>query len=200
MSPSRDRVPVLRQVSTTPRGTLDAFRDGADASLVGGLAERRRSGRRVEHEPGGSNGPPYTRPNRRTRHGHGPPAPGRCPSAAAAISDEADPIWMTNGQIRAMARHGDYVYIGGKFTQVRARRRGPTASSLRGTSLVSMSTPASATRRGPPRSSATAGPAVHALVVAGGDVWIGGDFRSVNGQPRHNLAAVSVASGAVDPA
>ena len=122
------------------------------------------------------------------------------PLAAAAISDEADPIWMTNGQIRAMARHGDYVYIGGKFTQVRASTSpGPGGKfAARNIARIDVHTGLGDPSWTPEVIGTTAGPAVHALVVAGGDVWIGGDFRSVNGQPRHNLAAVSVASGAVD--
>jgi hypothetical protein len=121
--------------------------------------------------------------------------------ASAAISDDPDPIWMTNGQIRAMVRHGNYLYIGGKFTQVRASTSpGPGEKfAAKNLARIDVTTGLGDPSWTPDVIGTTAGPAVHALVVAGGDVWVGGDFRSVNGQTRHNLAAVSVADGSVDP-
>lgn len=123
------------------------------------------------------------------------------PTASAAISDDPDPIWMTNGQIRAMVRHGNYLYIGGKFSRVRASTS-PGAGEMfkaRNLARINVSTGLGDPSWTPEVIGTTARPAVHALVVAGDDVWVGGDFRAVNGQTRHNLAAVSVANGSVDP-
>lgn len=41
---------------------------------------------------------------------------------------------------------------------------------------------------------------VEAMVLAGGRLWIGGDFRSVRETPRRRLAALDPATGAPDPA
>jgi hypothetical protein len=119
--------------------------------------------------------------------------------ASAAISSDPDPTWMTNGQIRAMVRFGNYIYIGGKFTQVRASTSpGPGEKfAARNLARINVTTGLGDPSWTPDVVGSTAAPAVHALTVAGGDVWVGGDFQSVNGQPRHNLAAVSVATGAV---
>lgn len=120
--------------------------------------------------------------------------------ASAAISSDPDPTWMTNGQIRAMVRYGNYIYIGGKFTQVRASTSpGPEGKfAAKNLARIDVTTGLGDPSWTPDVLGTTAGPAVHALTVAGGDVWVGGDFQSVGGQPRHNLAAVSVTTGAVD--
>jgi trimeric autotransporter adhesin len=41
---------------------------------------------------------------------------------------------------------------------------------------------------------------VESMVLAGGRLWIGGDFRAVNGTPRRRLAALDPRTGAPDPA
>ncbi len=120
---------------------------------------------------------------------------------ASAISDNPDETWMTNGQIRAMVRHGKFLYIGGKFTQVRnstnpGRRGKFSAMNL---ARINISTGRGDRSWTPNVVASTSDPAVHALVVARGKVWVGGDFRAVGGRPRHNLAAVSIASGRVVP-
>jgi PQQ-like domain len=120
---------------------------------------------------------------------------------AFAISDNPDETWMTNGQIRAMVRHGKYLYIGGKFSQVRdSTNPGPRGKfSAMNLARINVSTGRGDRSWTPNVVASTSDPAVHALTVARGKVWVGGDFRSVGGRRRHNLAAVTIASGKVVP-
>ena len=86
-----------------------------------------------------------------------------------------------NGIVNALATDGTNIYAGGTFSTFGGATRvrlGATALTGTGTAAAWYPGPVSASN-------------VNALAIAGGNVYIGGDFQSVNGQPRHNLAAAA---------
>jgi outer membrane protein assembly factor BamB len=124
------------------------------------------------------------------------------PPAQAAFSDLPDDTWMTNGEVKAMVRAGGHIYIAGKFTQVRSAPPGTPGSQYGSIGVARLD---AATGVGDPtwtvqvtRSDGQKA-SVYAVAVAGGKVWIGGQFDLVNGQPRLNFAALSPTTGELDP-
>jgi hypothetical protein len=122
--------------------------------------------------------------------------------AQAAFSDLPDATWMTNGEVKAVVRAGDHVYIGGKFTRVRSTPPGTPGSEYLSAGIARLdaatgtgdsSWTAEVTRSDGQKAT------VYAVAVAGGKVWIGGSFDLVNGVPRSNFAALSSVTGELDP-
>jgi hypothetical protein len=115
------------------------------------------------------------------------------------LNPTPDETWMTNGTVYSVIRHGDYIYVGGKFNKVRSS---PTGTSFAATNLARFDAD---TGVGDPTWTPHVTGAdmtktiVYELAAAGGNIWIGGQFGAVNGVPRRNLAAVSPDTGAVDP-
>ena len=111
--------------------------------------------------------------------------------ASAAYSSDASRTWSPNGTVRAIARHGDVVYIGGDFT--------------------SLSEPGSSTRVARSRVAALDAdtgaplpwnPGANGLVRAiavdpNGTVFLGGDFTAVGGRTATRLAALTPGGGPV---
>lgn len=127
------------------------------------------------------------------------------PPASAALNPTPDPIWMTNGGVRAIIRYGGYVYIGGQFSKVRETPPTVLGESFDANGLARFD---AATGVGDPTwtpdvswgsFSSTGRPVVHALAAVDGKIFVGGDFGAVDGQPRINFAAVDAVTGIVDP-
>lgn len=100
-----------------------------------------------------------------------------------------DPAWKPapNNTVRDMALVGTTLYISGTFTQVGMdNRAGLAAVSTTGAGAVSAWNPVLG----------GTSPAVNAIVANDSAVYIGGDFETVNGQMRDNLAAVNTTTGA----
>ena len=99
--------------------------------------------------------------------------------------------WGVNGHVEAIAPAGDVVVVGGSFD---------TALSPSGDTLavdnVALFREATGVVEAWPVS--TDGP-VQAVAVDGDTVYLGGDFRHVNGELRISLAAVSLSTGALLP-
>ena len=118
--------------------------------------------------------------------------------ASPALNPTPDDTWMTNGTVYSIIRHGDYVYVGGKFTKVRSS---PTGQSFPATNLARFNAD---TGVGDPTWTPDVTGAdmtitrVNALAAAGGNIWVGGKFEAVDGVARRNIAAVSPDTGAVD--
>jgi hypothetical protein len=135
---------------------------------------------------------------------------GMAKPASAAFSETADPTWMTNGIVYAIAQSGNTVYIGGKFTSVRACPVGTTCTgnvvavnnlaAFDATTGAAIRTFKPAVTGGSPTADGgTTKPTVYGLAVLAGKLFIGGSFTTVAGQPRLNFAAVDAVTGALDP-
>ncbi len=121
-------------------------------------------------------------------------------ASAPTLKQAPDDVWMTNGNVYSIVRHGDYVYVGGRFTKARSAATG--GQSFKATNLARFDAD---TGMGDPTwtpdvtvtdMSITK---VNALAAAGGKIWVGGKFEAVDGAAHQNLAAVSVDTGVVDP-
>jgi hypothetical protein len=126
------------------------------------------------------------------------------------LNPTPDDTWMTNGIVYSVIRHGNYIYVGGKFTEV---RQSPSctgsACSFAARNLACFHadtgvgdrswrpavTGADKTKTRVYALAATGDPAV----VGDGKIWVGGEFQAVDGTARRNLAAVSADTGVVDP-
>jgi hypothetical protein len=94
-----------------------------------------------------------------------------------------------NGTVKTIATDGSGgVIIGGSFTKINGSGRPHIAKILANGTLVAKTTFA-----------AEADGDVQALAVSGGRLYMGGQFSTVDGQPRSFLGAVSVTNGSLDP-
>lgn len=100
---------------------------------------------------------------------------------------------QVNGQVNAIAVSGNRVFIGGSFTQVGGQTRYNLAAIDATTGAVdpswNASTGFSSTDHGGP---------VDALAVSGPRLYVGGQFKQVDGFDRPRLAAVKTADGLLD--
>ena len=111
--------------------------------------------------------------------------------ASAAYSSEADRTWSPNGTVRAIARHGDVVYIGGAFTSLTDTRTGTRVSRNRVAAL-------DADTGAPLAWNPGANGLVRAIAVGpDGTVFLGGDFTAVGGRTATRLAALTPGGGPV---
>ena len=116
------------------------------------------------------------------------------------INQTPDKTWMTNGAVYSVIRHGDYVYVGGKFTRVRSAVTGGQSFAATNLARFRADTGAGDPTWTPDVTGADMTKTnVYALAEANGKIWLGGSFGAVNGVARRNLAAVSPGTGAVDP-
>jgi len=122
--------------------------------------------------------------------------------ASAAFTNAPDATWMTNGQVYAIAQSGNTIYVGGKFTSIRACPPGTACpgGTVRVLNVAALdATTGAAIKTFKPQIQGD-GARVYALAVSGNDLYIGGKFTAVDGTPRLNLAAVDLTTGALDPA
>jgi len=119
--------------------------------------------------------------------------------ASAAFSNTPDTTWMTNGVVYSITQSSGRIYVAGKF---RSLRRCPTGVTCPGgTIATNVGALDAATGAGIKTFKVTVGgdgATVYALAVANGKLYIGGQFTSVNGEPRMNLAAVDATTGVLD--
>src|SRR5215217_5312044 len=118
---------------------------------------------------------------------------GLAPGASAAltlVSQTPDATAGVDGRVQAIIRFGDWLYVGGSFSAVSGKPR----AGLARVNVVSGAVD-------PSRSADVVG-SVIALATSpdGATLYVGGEFTSVAGAGRENLAALSAATGAVDPA
>ena len=119
--------------------------------------------------------------------------------ASPVLNQAPDDTWMTNGTVYSVARAGDYVYVGGKFTRARSAVSGGQSFAATNVARFDATTGVGDPTWTPDVTGADTTAAVYALTAAGGNVWIGGKFNAVDGIARRNLAAVSAQTGVVDP-
>jgi hypothetical protein len=112
--------------------------------------------------------------------------------AGAALSNTSDPTWMTNGQVAALVRIGNTIYLGGNFTAVRSKASGGEVVGRRYLAAFDANTGTLVRSWAP-----SAGARVYAMVTDGSTLYVGGAFRAINGQSRERLAALDPATGAL---
>jgi hypothetical protein len=110
--------------------------------------------------------------------------PVQAPAAGAALRGVPDSTWQTDGRVRAVAYAAGVVYLGGAFTHVR-----PPGST--GTGVVRNHAAAFDASTGDllgwnPNVDGT----VWTLTTAGKRIYLGGNFDTVRGKRRKNVAAV----------
>jgi hypothetical protein len=120
----------------------------------------------------------------------------RLPVASASTVDgHADTTWMTNGYVYATAQWGNVLFIGGHFTQVRSLPPGvPGGSYLKLSNLaaIDMTTGAAITSFAPMVvendfvQNNKGG--VRSLAVVGDQLYVGGQFSTVDGETHYNMA------------
>ena len=91
-----------------------------------------------------------------------------------------------DGGVDGIAANGNTVYVGGEFATVGGQARNRLAAIDRTTGAVLGWNPNPG-----PGSNAF----VNSIAVSGTTVFVGGDFESVGGRPRDNLAALDAATG-----
>ena len=108
--------------------------------------------------------------------------------AAPARAQSSDAMPSFNGAVLTIAYAGNVVYVGGDFT----------AALVNGKPVARGHLAAIDARNGKllPWAPAADG-RVKALVVSGSSIYLAGDFGSIGGTKRDNLARVDAASGAV---
>lgn len=118
--------------------------------------------------------------------------------ASALTSDPDMSTWMANGKIHASVQYGDVMFIGGTFQKLRevmppGVASGPQITGLTGLAALDMSTGAGIASFKPQLAASGAQLRdVQSLAIVGNTLYVGGQFSSVDGQPRLNLAAIDI--------
>ncbi len=120
--------------------------------------------------------------------------------ASLAAFDRASGAWkdgfrpVFDGPVHSITRSadGDRLFVGGEFTTINGVPTGNVAAidPITGTVIDDFRAPAQATTGG--RN------IVHALEIAGNQLYIGGEFSGVNGVGQNHLVRVSASTGQVD--
>jgi hypothetical protein len=121
------------------------------------------------------------------------------PSPVSALTSDPDiSTWMANGKIHASVQYGDVMFIGGTFQKLRevmppGVASGPQITGLTGLAALDMSTGAGIASFKPQLAASGAQLRdVQSLAMVGNTLYVGGQFSSVDGQPRLNLAAIDI--------
>jgi Ca2+-binding RTX toxin-like protein len=127
-----------------------------------------------------------------------PGTAGAAPAAQAGVVS-MDPAGFTprvsaGVAVYKLLKVGSIMFAGGDFTQVQNANRSTTFSR---NNLFSFG---AATGTVTPLSATFDRPAVWGLASAGTSLWVGGDFRTVNGVARRGLVKLDATTGVVDPA
>jgi hypothetical protein len=110
-------------------------------------------------------------------------------ASGGAVSTWSPP--PADGVVTSVAADASSAYVGGAFQSLGAQPRDGAAAFDDAGVLDESWRPTVALGSGPGR--------VHALTVAGGSVFLGGQFDHVGGAARSNLAAVDVSTGSPTP-
>ena len=120
------------------------------------------------------------------------------PLASALTHDPDTATWMANGKIHASVQYGDVMFIGGTFQKLRevmppGAASGPQVSGLTGLGAIDMTTGAGIASFAPQlAASGSQTLDVQSLAIVGDTLFVGGQFSSVDGQLRLNLAAIDI--------
>jgi trimeric autotransporter adhesin len=109
---------------------------------------------------------------------------------AAVMQQKPAASYQANGTVRSIIIVGDTAYMGGQFTAM-IPSGGGTAVTRNHLAAVDMTTGGLLPWN--PNANGT----VYTLLASGGNVYVGGSFKSVGGAAHKNLAEVNGSSGAV---
>ncbi len=125
--------------------------------------------------------------NRVTRHGIAALDPDGVPTSFDPDAGPGGP--NTFNDVSAIAVRGNDIYLGGNFTTMAGQPRNRIAKVSAAGTLDPTFNP-----------NATGGsiPGVDTIVVTSSDVYVGGDFSTIGGQPRIDLAKLNPTTGLVD--
>jgi hypothetical protein len=119
--------------------------------------------------------------------------------ASALPSEKPDDTWHVNGPVRAIARYGNTIFLGGRFSQLRQKPMGVgggKVKKVRNLAAINANTGGPAQGVDVPRFTGT-GSIIYALTVADGKLWIGGDFDAADGRNRTNIASIHAGTGSL---
>src|ERR687893_377675 len=122
--------------------------------------------------------------------------------AAIGVRETPDKTWNTNGTVfdTELSDDGSTLYIGGRFGSVRENPPGVAGRSFAVSNVAAIDVATGEAISGwNPKVTGGTSPVVRALEVEGDKVFIGGNFTTVGGQPRQNLAAVDATDASVEP-
>ncbi|TWD83297.1 beta-propeller uncharacterized protein DUF5122 [Kribbella amoyensis] len=125
----------------------------------------------------------------------GPPVQAASPGFGTAVSALKQSSWQTNAPVNAVAVAGGSVFIGGLFSRVRPPGKPAGQGEAVRTYIASFNrTTGNASSFAPKLN----GP-VWSIAASLDQKWIvvGGDFTTVNGQPRNRIAMFNAATGAL---
>jgi hypothetical protein len=131
------------------------------------------------------------------------------PQSALALSETPDSAaWMANGKVFASAQYGNVLFIGGTFTKLRqslppATASGPQVAGLTGLGAIDMTTGAGIASFTPNvQAVGSQVRTIESLAVVGDDLYVGGQFGTIDGASHYNLARIhidpSTLTGTVD--
>jgi trimeric autotransporter adhesin len=101
--------------------------------------------------------------------------------ASGAVDPTFDP--SPNGDVRTLVVADGVLYAGGEFTEI-----GPTGNRLTRNRLAAIAANGEVTNWRP-----SADNVVFALAAAGSTIYVGGEFTTIDGKARQNLAAIDAA-------
>ncbi|ADB31812.1 hypothetical protein Kfla_2747 [Kribbella flavida DSM 17836] len=112
-----------------------------------------------------------------------------------AVSAVRQSSWQTNAPVNAIAIAGNTVFVGGRFTRVRPPGKPAGQGEAVRTYLAAFSRSTGAASSFAPKLNGT----VWSIATSLDQKWIvvGGDFTTVNGQPRNRIAMFNAATGAL---
>jgi hypothetical protein len=125
----------------------------------------------------------------------GPPVEAALVGFGTSVSAVKQSSWQTNAPVNAIAIAGNNVFVGGRFTRVRPPGKPAGQGEAVRTYLASFSRTSGNASSFAPKLN---GP-VWSIATSLDQKWIvvGGDFTTVNGQPRNRIAMFNVATGAL---
>ena len=95
-----------------------------------------------------------------------------------------------SGNVKAMAVAGNLLYVGGGFDKMGGQSR---------SSIAALDLTTGAATAWNPDVNLSSGNSINSLAVAAKNVYVGGNFESVGGRPRNNIAALDALTGQATP-